>query len=352
MSSAIGLFNDVLYQALKQNKKFLLKRPSYLLTFRSISSAQKKQAAVRARYDKSESLVVPPVMIISITNDCNLSCAGCYACKQNRNKTEELSMTDITRVVDEGVKLGVSVVMIAGGEPLVKQGILDLPKRHPNIVFVMFTNGLLIKAQVLEQLKRTRNLVPVLSLEGDQVLTDTRRGKGVYNAVMKVMEEMDTAQLLFGTSITLTSKNYDYIVKSGYLNSLEEKGCRAAFLIEYVPGDEDEYLCLTEEQKAHLRETADFSGLNMLTVLLPGDEDKYGGCLAAGRGFIHISSTGSVEACPFAPYSDINIKRIPLKEALKSRLLKEIRDKHHLLKESKGGCALNENKAWVAELMQ
>ena len=166
------------------------------------------------------------------------------------------------------------------------------------------------------------------------------------------MDAMDDNHLLFGTSITLTSQNYDYIVNSGYLKSLEEKGCRAAFLIEYVPSGEDEHLCLTEGQKAHLRESADFSPLNMLTVLLPGDEDKYGGCLAAGRGFIHISSTGSVEACPFAPYSDINIKRIPLKEALKSRLLKEIRDKHHLLKESKGGCALNENKAWISELMR
>ena len=80
-------------------------------------------------------------------------------------------MADITRVVDEGVKLGVSVVMIAGGEPLVKKGILDLPKRHPNIVFVMFTNGLLIKEQEMKQLKQTRNLVPVLSLEGNQILT-------------------------------------------------------------------------------------------------------------------------------------------------------------------------------------
>jgi MoaA/NifB/PqqE/SkfB family radical SAM enzyme len=88
----------------------------------------------------------------------------------------------------------------------------------------------------------------------------------------------------------------------------------------------------------------------MLMVTLPGDEEKYGGCLASGRGFLHISSTGALEACPFAPYSDTNIKDMPLREALKSGLLREIRDNHHLLKESRGGCALNENKEWIKSL--
>ncbi len=88
---------------------------------------------------------------------------------------------------------------------------------------------------------------------------------------------------------------------------------------------------------------------DMLIIPLPGDEDKYGGCLAASRGFLHISSTGSLEACPFAPYSDANIKNMPLKNALQSKLLNEVRDNHHMLKEGKGGCTLVNNKEWIEE---
>jgi MoaA/NifB/PqqE/SkfB family radical SAM enzyme len=142
-------------------------------------------------------------------------------------------------------------------------------------------------------------------------------------------------------------------VDSDYLSELEAKGCRAAFLIEYVPsGEEDMALCLTDAQKSELRENEErlYEKHNMLIVALPGDEEKYGGCLASGRGFLHISSTGALEACPFAPYSDTNIKEAPLKEALKSRLLREIRDNHHLLKESRGGCALKENREWIEAL--
>lgn len=351
MKKEIGLFNRVLYDALKKNKGMLLKRPSYIKTFKKISSFQKHQTKIREEFSIKEELIVPSILILSITNDCNLSCAGCYACKQNRNKSEELEIEEIHRIVDESIALGVSVVMIAGGEPLIKAGILDLPKKHKGVVFVMFTNGLLLDDKNLSKIKKSKNLIPIISLEGDEKTTDQRRGNGVYDRVQGIMAKMNREKLLFGTSITLTNENYDSVIRTDYLKKLENKGCRVAFLIEYVPSDGETHLCLTDEQKQHVRGNKDLSRLNMLAVPLPGDEDKYGGCLAAGRGFLHISSTGSLEACPFAPYSDLNVKDMPLKEALKSKLLKEIRDKHHLLTESKGGCALNENKEWIAELM-
>ncbi len=43
-------------------------------------------------------------------------------------------------------------------------------------------------------------------------------------------------------------------------------------------------------------------------IEVPGDEDEIGGCLGAGKGFIHISAEGDVEPCPFAPYSDMNLR--------------------------------------------
>lgn len=344
----IKTFNKQLRSALIKNRRFLLKRPDYISAFAKISSKMKKQAKVRESYAK-EGIVVPPVLIISVTNDCNLSCKGCYACSQHRDKSGELDIERIKSVLGEAVSLGVSVVMIAGGEPLMKKGILELPELCPDTLFVMFTNGLLLAAH--KQL--SKNLVPVISLEGGRQATDDRRGDGMYERAMAVMESLDKQGRLFGASITLTCANFGEVIKSDYLSMLEQKGCRAAFLIEYVPsGEEDADLCLTEAQKQELRDIEEelYKKHNMLMVTLPGDEEKYGGCLASGRGFLHISSTGALEACPFAPYSDTNVKYMPLKEALKSGLLEKIRDNHHLLKESRGGCALNENKEWIESL--
>jgi MoaA/NifB/PqqE/SkfB family radical SAM enzyme len=177
----------------------------------------------------------------------------------------------------------------------------------------------------------------------------------LYDAVTAVMRRLDSAKRMFGVSVTLTSRNYDDVIRGDYLNAMQAFGCRVAFLIEYVPcGAEDETLCLTETQKVHLRQIEKelYKGYDMLVVSLPGNEDPYGGCLASGRGFLHISSTGALEACPFAPWSDVSVKDMPLKQALRSRLLEKIREGHETLRESRGGCALKENAAWVASLQK
>jgi MoaA/NifB/PqqE/SkfB family radical SAM enzyme len=64
-----------------------------------------------------------------------------------------------------------------------------------------------------------------------------------------------------------------------------------------------------------------------------------------------VNPSGDLEPCPFAPYSDTNLKNVPLKEALRSRLLSEIRENHDKLEETRGGCALWENRDWVRGLL-
>lgn len=353
MNKGINLFNQIMVNSLIKNKRYLLSRPSYIKAFAGISANIKRQTKVRAD-NAQKDLIVPPVLIMSVTNDCNLSCKGCYACEQNRSKAGEMDIAKIERVIDEAVELGVAVILIAGGEPLLKKGILDIPQKYKSTLFVMFTNGLLLDSTVINELDTKNNLIPIISIEGSEATTDERRGIGIFNSAMEVMSRLDNADRLFGASITLTSKNYDEVVKSDYLAELASKGCGTVFLIEYVPSDDNDMeLCLTDEQKKDLcllKETS-FNEYNMLIVLLPGDEEKFGGCLASGRGFLHISSTGALEACPFAPYSDISVSEKSLKEALLSPLLREIRDNHHLLKESRGGCALKENQEWVEKLL-
>lgn len=354
MNSGINLFNRSISDSLIKNKRYLLSHPSYLVSFSKIIRNIKKQNEVRDSLCFKENLIVPPILILSITNECNLSCAGCYACAQKRDASLELKGSDFERVIREAIDLGVSIILIAGGEPLLKKWVMDVAKKHSETLFIMFTNGVLINDGVMHKIKHTKNLIPVVSIEGDKQTTDRRRGEGMYENIMDTMKSLKKIDIMFGSSITLTSKNYDTIIGSGYLDGLEKAGCAAAFLIEYVPQSPGDPLTLTETQKQDLlKKTPELiKKHNMLIVALPGNEEKYNGCLAAGRGFLHISSEGFLEACPFAPFSDTNIKNISLKEALKSKLMEDIRQNHDQLKESKGGCALNENREWVEKLMK
>ncbi len=89
-----------------------------------------------------------------------------------------------------------------------------------------------------------------------------------------------------------------------------------------------------------------------LFIAIPGDEGEIGGCLSAGRGFVHISADGNVEPCPFAPYSDTNLRDSSLKDALQSEFLKAIRQNLYQLHETAGDCALWVKRIWVRSLLK
>lgn len=293
---------------------------------------------------------VPPMMIVSITNRCNLNCVGCYAHAIHAAPEAEMDDKRLFELVDEADELGVSIILIAGGEPLLRPAFFELAWLHPHILFLVFTNGLLLNEANVDLFRRMRNLIPVLSLEGEQMETDMRRGNGIYRLVEERMRALKKKGLFFGTSLTLTSQNHDLVTSVDFQRNLSSLGSSISFFVDYVPVKPGtESLVLTPEQKQGEAEWTKRLNdeVGGLFVALPGDEDQYGGCLAGGRGFIHVNPQGRLEACPFAPFSDTDLTQMSLKEALGSKLMQVIRQNANQLSERKGGCSLWENRDWV-----
>lgn len=297
---------------------------------------------------------VPPFLIVSVTSQCNLKCQGCYDKMRKHDPSKQLSSERLDALLTEAEELGISVVLLAGGEPLLRQDLFTVTKKHSRIVFPVFTNGMYLQGNMLETFVRQPQLIPVISIEGNAERTDRRRGSGVYAQFLKTTDTLQRRGMFFGISITLTSANFDECTDMQFLASIVATGCKLIFFIEYIPVQEkSENLVLTKEQKNKLPEImktlrATFSAL---FIDFPGDEEKFGGCLAAGRGFVHISAEGSVEPCPFSPYSDAAVTSGSLKEALRSKFLQTIRDNHHRLTETQSGCALWENQDWVKSIL-
>lgn len=316
-----------------------------------VGTIRHQQASARRREQwRAEGLDVPPVMIVSITHQCNLRCTGCYAHLFKRNGHKELSRSRFETLLSESSELGISTIFLAGGEPLLRKDILEVSSQYPGIMFPFFTNGTLIDEQWISVFNRQKNLMPVISLEGHREQTDARRGEGVHDSFIRNVAKMKNQRFFWGVSFTLTRRNYSTVLDPSFLSTLIKDGCSLFFFIEYVPveaGTED--LTITEVQRKQLVPTLNHlrEELPGLFFAFPGDEEQYGGCLAAGRGFIHINPLGNVEPCPFAPYSDSNINEMSLREALSSELLMTIRNNHHMLTETAGGCALWQNKEWL-----
>jgi len=346
-------FDTVIGETISQAIRIVSSDPALLIPGTVILHHQRRAAEVRRKHER-DGLLVPPVMIASITSRCNLACAGCYMHGRKEKPAAEMSKETLASVAGQAAELGVSVMVIAGGEPLVRQDeILRIAQAHPEILFPVFTNGLLIDEDVATAIAACRNIVPVISFEGFRKDTDSRRGSGVYDRLLDTCARLKRRKCFFGCSITTTRENFGHVTDDAFILRMMETGARVFTFVEYVPMDPGTGgLVLTCEQKQILQVIlADFNRkFPALFIGFPGDEDAYGGCLAAGRGFVHVSPSGDLEPCPAAPYSDTNLATVPLKEALRSRLLSRIRDEHGLLTESTGGCALRANRAWVADL--
>ncbi len=348
------LFNTTIGEVISHAIRIIGADPSLIIPAGKILRYQKKTAKIRAKHEK-EGLQVPPVMIISITSRCNLTCKGCYMHARNENPRTEMRPDILTSVIDQAADLGVSILVIAGGEPLVRADeIIRIAQAHPTILFPVFTNGLLIDEQMADTLAPYRNIVPLISFEGFRDETDARRGDGVFNRLLATCHLLSSRGIFFGCSITATSANHEIVTGDVFIRQMTDTHIRVFSYVEYVPmtpGTED--LVLTLEQKQNL--PGILTRLNQkypaLFLGFPGDEAYYGGCLAAGRGFVHVSPSGDLEPCPAASYSDANLTEMPLKEALRSRFLQRLRDMPEVLTESAGGCALHENQEWVREIL-
>lgn len=92
---------------------------------------------------------------------------------------EELYTDKIINILNQAKELGISFIVVAGGEPFVRKDFLKIIKTFPELIFLVFTNGLLIDDILLEKIKSRKNVVPLISIEGYSEQTDYRRGEGV-----------------------------------------------------------------------------------------------------------------------------------------------------------------------------
>jgi len=312
-----------------------------------------RAAQRRRRAALERGVRVPIAIALSPTARCNLSCRGCYA--RDYPRDGELPLEVINRTVWDAERLGVFLFVITGGEPFLREDMLEIYKNYQNTLFLVITNGTQITSRMARELARLRNLIVIVSVEGFQAETDWRRGGGTYDRVRRCMANLRMAGVLFGFAAMVTRRNLKTLGDETFIDRMIQWGCALGFYNEYVPVGRgaDWNLVLKEEEKEWLRERIlDLRRRKpMVIVHLPDDEyDEDGRCLAVGGGSFHINAQGYVEPCPFTHYARDNIKEQTLEEVLRSPFLREIQTHPTILKRRKYGCALFENREVVREI--
>lgn len=204
-----------------------------------------------------------------------------------------------------------------------------------DMFFLVYTNGTLVTEKLANKLAELGNVTPAISVEGWEEQTDQRRGKGVYQRIMKAMEHLRNAGVPFGISLTATSQNADMLLKDEFYDYFfNELGVSYMWQFQLMPigrGKDVMDLMVTPEQRVklykqwtHLLEDkrypiADFWNSSSLSS----------GCIAYGRwnGYFYIDWNGNIMPCVFVPYHVDNIIDLyaegkTIADALQSKLFK------------------------------
>lgn len=310
-----------------------------------------REEELRAEYGCN----IPWAILLDPTSACNLHCTGCWAAEYGNRLN--LSFDEIDSIITQGKQLGVYFYIYTGGEPLIrKSDLLKICRKHNDCEFMTFTNGTLIDESFADNMLDVRNLIPVLSVEGFEKATDSRRGKGTYRRVTGAMEILKRKRLPFGISCCYTSENCESISSNAYFDQMIEWGAKFVWYFHYMPvgNDAAPSLLPTPEQREHIyRKIRSVRREKPIFAMdFQNDGEYVGGCVAGGRRYLHINANGDADPCVFIHYSDSNIREKTLLEILRSPLFMAYHNGQPFNENHLRPCPMLENPEKLREIVK
>ncbi|WP_031513665.1 putative heme d1 biosynthesis radical SAM protein NirJ2 [Desulfofalx alkaliphila] len=268
------------------------------------------------------------------TNQCNMYCEHCYR-DAGAKVEDELNTAEGKALIDEIAKAGFKIMIFSGGEPLMRDDIVQLVAyaKSKGLRPVFGTNGTLITLEMAKKLKEAGALGMGISLDSvDPEKHDRfRNSPGAWAAAVEGMRNCRRAGLPFQIHTTVVDWNYDeveqltdlaveegavahhifFLVPTGRAVNIEQESLRAEQYenllkrimkkqqqvdIELKPTCAPQFMRIAKEMGVDVRFTK--------------------GCLA-GTGYCIISPKGDVQPCAYLNIPVGNVREVPFSEIWK-----------------------------------
>jgi len=318
----------------------------------------------------------PFQVVWDVTYACNLRCQHCYA-QAGKARAGELTNEEALVVVDKLAAMGIPVLALSGGEPLVRPDIFDITRRAAdNGMYVSIaTNGTLVTKEKARQMKAAGVSYLQISVDGADAEThDNFRGiPGAFDRTIRGVKNAVAEGFFVSIATTATKKNLAQIPK--IIDLCDSLGVNWFMVYNFVPTGRGKFIVendLSPQEREDLlvmmynklKET----NVEILTtapqyarialqncrqggpIVVPTHfsnpevngslfnlTEFIGGC-GAGRFYMAIRANGDVEPCVFFPLKVGNVRTDDLGDIWKnSKVFEDLRDKD-ILQDSCGSC--------------
>ncbi len=294
------------------------------------------------------------------TRRCNLSCVHCRSSSEREvDGHPDFSLGDAQRIIDDIAAYATPVLVLSGGEPLLRPDIFDIARygTSKGLRMCLATNGTLVTEATCAAIKDSAIRMVSLSLDGANAAThdNFRNQPGAFAGTMRAIELFRRHQIPFLINSSFTLRNKDEIPQ--IFSLVKKLGATAWYLFMIVPTGRGEdvidelipetlyneilewhYRVEKEETKLLMRPTCAPHYYRIVREKAREDGERYQprtlafstggakGCLA-GQLICMIDVDGEVMPCSYFPKSAGNINQIPFRDIWeKSELFLSLRD--------------------------
>ncbi len=158
-------------------------------------------------------IMSPPPRLVywEITKRCNLRCAHCRAVPQTSASPEELSLAEGFKLIDGIAEVGRSILVLTGGEPLLRRDVFDLATygNRRGLPMALATNGTLVRRNVARDIVETGFKRVSISLDGPDAAThdDFRQVPGAFDKAVDGFIHLKELGMSMQVNTTVTVRN-------------------------------------------------------------------------------------------------------------------------------------------------
>lgn len=302
----------------------------------------------------------PSLVSWNLTKKCNLRCPHCYLEAEPQAAAEnELTTQECLRLIDEMKSLGTEMVILTGGEPLLRKDIYDIAHyaSSQGLWVVMGTNGVLVTDRVAQKMVECGVQGVAISIDSMEPYRHNsfRGGPNAWELSVRALDICRANGLQVLVQSTVMAMNYEeipqllkftqekgawsfnlyFLVQTGrgqQMNDLSPEQTEA--MLSYLVDEQDQHRPMLVRSKCapHFKRIAYEKGLGGL---------ESGGCMA-GTQYCRITPQGDVTPCPYMTVVAGNVREKSFGEIwATSPVLQALRNPAQL-KGRCGACEFNE----------
>lgn len=157
-----------------------------------------------------------PVVIWNLIRRCNLACMHCYTNSYDHEFAGELNTDEVYKVMDDLKSFRVPVLILSGGEPLLRPDIFAIAQRAKDMGFYvgLSSNGTFIDENNINKIAELQLNYVGISLDGIGEAHDKfRRKAGAFKDALRGIQLCKSKGIKVGIRYTLTQENYQEFPK-------------------------------------------------------------------------------------------------------------------------------------------